>query len=40
MDLIEHYDPIPISAKTEHALERIVARADETHKAEDEVRLM
>ena len=40
MDLIEHYDPIPISAETERALERIVARADETHKAEDEVRLM
>jgi len=40
MDLIAHYEPPPMSDEVEQALQKIVARADETHKAEDEVRLV
>jgi trimethylamine--corrinoid protein Co-methyltransferase len=39
LDLIENYEPPPLSDKIERQLESIVARADEAHQAEEDVTL-
>lgn len=40
LNLIEHYKPAPIVAEIDRELLRIVARADETHRSEEKVRLV
>jgi trimethylamine--corrinoid protein Co-methyltransferase len=40
LNLIEHYQPAPIVAEIDRELVRIVARADETHRSEEKVRLV
>jgi len=40
LDLIEHYEPAPTSAEIDQELVRIVARADETHRSEEKVKLV